>query len=367
MPFEFSRCTIIKVHGDYLFSDLKNTAQELATYEEPLNRLLDDVFDKHGLIVCGWSAKSDVALRDAILRTRSRRFATYWLHRDDPQPEAQTIIANRGADCIEIRDADTAMEELCSMVQALSDASDQRPADTAVAVARLKRYLPDPTQRIRLRDLVIGETDAVIDQTRDLPMGPPPDPQGYDDQMAAYEQATAGLMQLLAVGAFFSDHDDHDQLWVRCIDRLAARPRQRSGNPALLKMQQYPTLLAMYALGVGSFAADRINPIARILAEISVREDSYTEPLAVAVNGESVLGDAMQALHGYEPRANRSPDRLLGLLRPIMSDIAPNLNDKKTSSTKSHTWWPSHTRITSETEQAPHPHHTAPWRKRPLP
>lgn len=323
MPFEFSRCTIIKVHGDYLFSDLKNAAQELATYDEPINSLLDDVFDKHGLIVCGWSAKSDLALRDAILRTRSRRFATYWLHRDDPQPEAQKIIANRDAVCIEIRDADTAMEELCSMVQALSDVSDQRPADTAVAVARLKRYLPDPTQRIRLRDLVIGETDAVIDQTRDLPMGTPPDPQGYVDQMAAYEHATAGLMQLLAVGAFFSDHDDHDQLWVRCIDRLAARPRQRSGNTALLEMQQYPTALAMYALGVGAFAAGRIDPIARVLAEVSVREDSYSAPVALVANCVSVLGSVMQALHGFESLANRPPEHVMGLLRPLVSDIVP--------------------------------------------
>ena len=179
MPIMHSRCTVIKVHGDYLFSDLRNTAEELAAYDEPMDRLLDEVFDRHGLIVCGWSAKSDVALRDAILRTRNRRFATYWLHRGSPQPEADKVIANRGAVCIEIRDADTAMEDLCSMVQALTDSLDQRPIDTAVAVARLKQCLPDAAQHIRLHDLVIGETGTVIDQVRDLPMDTPPDRQGY--------------------------------------------------------------------------------------------------------------------------------------------------------------------------------------------
>ena len=323
MPIMHSRCTVIKVHGDYLFSDLRNTAAELAVYEEPIDRLLDEVFDQHGLVVCGWSAKSDVALRDAILRTRNRRFSTYWLHRGPPLPEAEKVIANRGAVCIEIRDADTAMEELCSMVEALADALDQRPVDTAVAVARLKRYLPDAEHRIRLHDLVIGETDAVIDQVRDLPMGTPPDPQGYVNRMVLYERAAAGLMQLLAVGAFFSDDDEHDRLWVRCIDRLAARSRQRSGNTALLEMQQYPTLLAIYALGVGAFAADRINPIAHVLAEVSVRQDSYSAPIAFAVNYGTVLGNTMGALHGFDPYTIRGLDHLLVLSRQVLSDIAP--------------------------------------------
>ena len=323
MPITLSRCTVIKVHGDYLFSDLKNTAEELAAYEEPIDRLLDEVFDQHGLIVCGWSAESDVALRDAILRIRNRRFATYWLHRGPPKPEANKVIANRGAVCIEIQDADTAMDELCSMVQALADSLDQRPVDTAVAVARLKRYLPDPVQHIRLHDLVISETDSVIEQVRDLPMDTPSSSQGYADQMVLYERATAGLMQLLAVGAFFSVHDEHDQLWVRCIDRLAARTRQRSGDPALQDMQQYPTLLATYALGVGAFAAGRINPIARILAGVSVREDSHSWPIAFVVNYGTVLGKTMEARHGFEPFAIRGLDHLLGLMQQVMSDIVP--------------------------------------------
>ena len=323
MPIMHSRCMVIKVHGDYLSSSLRNTSEELAAYEEPMDRLLDEVFDQHGLVVCGWSAKSDVALRDAILRTRNRRFSTYWLHRGPPGPEADKVIANRGAVCIKIQDADAAMEELCSMVQALADALDQRPVDTAVAVARLKQYLPDAAQHIRLHDLVIGETDAVIDQVRDLPMGTPPDRQGYADRMVLLERATAGLMQLLAVGAFFSDQDAHDRLWVRCIDRLAARSRQRSGNTALLDLQQYPTLLAIYALGVGAFAADRINPIARVLAEVSVREDSYSAPIAFSVNYGTVLGKTMGALHGFDTFTIRGLDHLLGLSRQVMSEIVP--------------------------------------------
>ena len=83
--------------------------------------------------------------------------------------EAQEIIGHRGAIAIPIQDADTAVAELLDKIQALSGSADQRPLDTAVAVAQLKRFLPKPDQRIQLHDLVIGETDAVIEEVRDLP------------------------------------------------------------------------------------------------------------------------------------------------------------------------------------------------------
>ena len=85
MPMVHSPCTIIKVHGDYLSTDLRNTVEELVGYDEPINRLLDDVFDKYGLVVCGWSGTWDAALREHILGTPNRRFATYWLHRGPPR------------------------------------------------------------------------------------------------------------------------------------------------------------------------------------------------------------------------------------------------------------------------------------------
>lgn len=53
MPIAHSRCTIIKVHGDYLSPDLKNTVDELAGYDAATDHLLDEVFDQYGLIVCG--------------------------------------------------------------------------------------------------------------------------------------------------------------------------------------------------------------------------------------------------------------------------------------------------------------------------
>ena len=61
------------------------------------DRLLDEVFDQYGLVVCGWSAVWDEALREAILRSPGRRFATYWLRRGPLGTQAQEIVNHRQA------------------------------------------------------------------------------------------------------------------------------------------------------------------------------------------------------------------------------------------------------------------------------
>ena len=323
LPIAHSSCVIIKVHGDYLSPDLKNTYEELSTYDPAIEGLLDEVFDQYGLIVCGWSGTWDTALRNAILRTPSRRFSTYWLHRGTVSPEAQEIIGHRDAISVTIRDADSAMEGLSEKVQALAAATDQRPADTAVAVAQLKRYLPDPVHRIRLHDLVMVEAEAVIEQVHGLPTSGRFTPEGYVERMEVYERAMSTLMALLANGAFFSDRVEHDRLWVRCTQLLATRTQEQAGLTVLVHMQQYPTLLALYALALGALAADRVESIARVLTDITVQELSEPVPVAVAAASLRVLSHdtVKRSLTGFERRRTPVSDHLWGLMGPAMSSI----------------------------------------------
>ena len=66
LPLIHTRCCVIKLHGDYLDTRIRNTQAELDSYPHALNRLLDRIFDEFGLVVCGWSAAWDGALRDAL-------------------------------------------------------------------------------------------------------------------------------------------------------------------------------------------------------------------------------------------------------------------------------------------------------------
>ena len=79
VPLRHSPITIIKLHGDYRDIRTLNTSKELETYSPEKDELLDVIFDEYGLIVCGWSANSDVALRNALYRAKSRRYSTYYI------------------------------------------------------------------------------------------------------------------------------------------------------------------------------------------------------------------------------------------------------------------------------------------------
>lgn len=101
VPLPHAGVTVLKLHGDYASTGLRNTPEELATYPEGWGRLLDRVFDEFGLVVTGWSAEWDGALRAAINNSKPRRYPMYWAaFRDDLTDHARQLIMNRGATVI---------------------------------------------------------------------------------------------------------------------------------------------------------------------------------------------------------------------------------------------------------------------------
>ena len=115
LPLIHTQCCVIKLHGDYLDTRIRNTPPELQSYPPEFDTLLDRVLDEFGLIVCGWSAEWDEALRNGIYRCQSRRFATYWASRGQPGEEAKRLINHRRADVFSIGGADqffTAFENM---------------------------------------------------------------------------------------------------------------------------------------------------------------------------------------------------------------------------------------------------------------
>ena len=143
VPLAHSACTVIKLHGDYLDTRIKNTEDELAGYTPQLDRLLDRVFDEFGVIVAGWSGEWDLALRAALLRTPSRRYPLFWAARGSVPLLAQDIIDQRGGRVIPISDADTFLQRLSETADALARSSRPHPHSTAAALALAKKYCRD--------------------------------------------------------------------------------------------------------------------------------------------------------------------------------------------------------------------------------
>ena len=164
LPLTHSPCIIIKLHGDYLDLRIKNTCEELSTYDKTMNDLLDRVLDDYGIVMCGWSVKWDLALRDAIQRRQSRRFTTFFTYRNKLEKEATQLIENIDAKKIKINSADDFFNELNEKINSLETYDQPHPLSSKLAVESLKRYLPDAKYEIKLHDLLLNEAEKVNQQ-----------------------------------------------------------------------------------------------------------------------------------------------------------------------------------------------------------
>ena len=167
LPLAHSNCTIIKVNGDYLDTRIKNTSEELRSYDECINNLLDRVFDEYGLVVCGWSATWDTALGAAMERCQSHRFTTFWCKRGTLDPAAAQLVNLRRAETVEIKNADSFFQDLAAKVAAIEQFDKPHPVSPKLGSSMVKRYLVDGRDRIVLHDLVAAETEKLCAQLKE--------------------------------------------------------------------------------------------------------------------------------------------------------------------------------------------------------
>ncbi|GAH65836.1 unnamed protein product, partial [marine sediment metagenome] len=149
-PLPHNDVVLLKVNGDYTDIRIRNTPEELLKYPKAIEKLLDRIFDEYGLIVCGWSAEWDIALRKAIEKCKSRRFTTYWTIRSEPEENAKKIIRLRSAETILIDDANSFFEDLAAKTDALEVFEKPHPLSSKIAVVTLKKNLEYERSVIRV-------------------------------------------------------------------------------------------------------------------------------------------------------------------------------------------------------------------------
>ena len=329
MPYVHSKCYVVKLHGDYLDTRIKNTPEELANYSDALNAFLDRIFDEFGLIICGWSGAWDTALREAILRCPNRRFTTFWLAKGELTEEARKIIQHRQAEVIPIESANQFFIELNDRLKSLSELERPHPISTSVAVATVKRYMAEPRHRIRLHDLLHEETERVYEELssdRFKAQIPQFTNELFQARMRQYEAAVERLMSMLAALSYY-DTGENARLLTRCIERIASC-HENSDNVALRNLQRYPALLLIYSSGISAVAAQRFPNLAAILLG-PLYYDKFSEkkvPIVAQFHVWSVFGDTYKIIPYPNAKSRYTPvsDYLFNLLRPMLRDYLPD-------------------------------------------
>jgi hypothetical protein len=275
MPLAHSRCTVIKVHGDYLDTRLKNTPDEIGRYDDATNRLLDQVFDQYGLIVCGWSAEWDVALRAAIERCPNRRFTTCWSAYRPVAGVAKQLCDLRLAQVVEGQDADTFFRDLADKVASLAEIDAPHPLSKQMALAAVKRYLVDPRDRIRLRELMWAEARKVQLKLSEAQFSFHAPLRTHGDaaaRMPAYETAIDSLLAMLITGVYHGGKN-HRSVWIQCLERVARHSDNLDGNQQWARFGLYPVFLLFYGCGIAAVAAGRYSTLVSLLTRTrSMRE-----------------------------------------------------------------------------------------------
>lgn len=279
-------CLVVKLHGDYLDSRIKNTPEELGQYERRVNRLLDRIFDEFGLIVCGWSAEWDPALCSAISRCRSHRFSTYWAHRGPIATEATRLISLRRAEAIPITGADAFFESLADKIEALETYDRPHPLSLRLAVEALKNYLVDARHRIRLSDLLSQEAESAYENLF-VPGRPisevPYDSEHLFERLQQYEAAIERLQALLITGAAWGE-PEHLDVWRKAVARIATPPRPQSPYiQAWASAREYPAIRLLYASGIAAIARGRFDNLKGLLDVPAYSEAANTKVTLLAL------------------------------------------------------------------------------------
>lgn len=291
-PLVHAGLVIVKIHGDYLDTRLRNTTGELEAYPAPLTRLLDRIFDEFGLLVCGWSARWDPALRKALERCRNQRYTTYWTGLEEPDADLNNLLRLRRAEFIQTDGADELFIDLDEKILALEEHARPHPLSVEAAVATMKRYLPDPVHQIRYHDLLLRETERV---NRQVMVAHSSVQERFNEQAAvarveAYEAITEILRALFATASFWGQ-ERHELALTKSIEQLAAQQTQ-GGMTFWLNLRYYPALLLLYAGGIAAVANDNYSVLRALLIDPQVNRDSTMQSSALALTKDQVLEDS---------------------------------------------------------------------------
>jgi len=416
IPLQHTQCSIIKVNGDYLDTRFKNTTDELAKYDEPINNLLDRIFDEFGLIVCGWSAKWDLALIKTIEHCKNHRFTTYWTKRGEANEESNRLIKLREAKIILIQDADTFFFNLYENVMALDRINRSHPLSAKLAVTRLKKYLIDDKHRIYLHDFVMQEVENLyiklsdenlylfsweeipgndnsklidflkqkfgidwvetaeiekidngniinvsteinhislnlnqkktevifnIDDVRtdkfiakmengklniyenfsEIPFSP----DELNHRIQRYESLTEVVQSIMINGCYWGDKI-HENIWIKCLERIANPSAEMSGLNVWLQLRLYPALLLLYGGGIASIAAENYSTFSVLLTKIKIGKayaDSW--PYVLGLSSWSVIDDDhVKHIIGAESSHNPLSEHIFQILREPLKEFLPH-------------------------------------------
>ena len=303
------RVTIIKLHGDYIDGEMKNTPEELSEYSKEKNKLLDKIFDDFGLIVCGWSAIYDDALRNALYRRKNRRYSIYWTVRSELSPEAKELVEFQEANLITIEDADTFYEELSNKIEALEEYNKPHPLSSAIAIEETKKYLSEEKYYIKLDELVRRESAKIMRKFQENFFGNPK--KRTPEDLTKYCLINLETLLRITSTITFYDNGKYKDILVTTVEKFL--------TDNLRHVEYLPSLSIIYTAGISALARKNYKNLAGILIETKFR-DREIKPLIEEVYVNQLTQWITNYIEKYANYHTPSSDFLFDNLQDILME-----------------------------------------------
>ncbi|MGO8449894.1 SIR2 family protein [Rhizobium gallicum] len=326
-PLVHSRCTIVKVHGDYMDARIKNTESELEAYADEFNALLDRIFDEYGLVIAGWSGDWDIALRNAILRCSSRRYPFYWASRGAPSKMGKDLINHRVGTTIPVSDADTFFTQLLHKFEAVRSSSRVHPQTAAIAVAEAKKLSRDERLAPEWADLLACEVDRVSKFVRSEEYAKIiPGKETVNALVAETLSRTEILRRVILVASRWGNDQAFHSIKA-AISSLTFADMHQGGYTYMISMRRLAGSLCFYWALCGSIAREDYGRVRELLT-MKLRTADERQVPAVRVMPFNALDSVdWKILAGLENNHTPASDFFAAVFDKEASDVVINPND----------------------------------------
>ncbi len=328
IPLIHSKCTIIKINGDYMDIRIKNTEDELSEYDPALCEFIDRVFDEFGLIICGWSGEWDIALRQSIYRCKNHRYSTYWLKRGALSDSAQKICEFKKASQIEISDADTFFDQLKDDLNSINDLTRKgNVLSREMSCAKLKRLLPDTKNIILVNDLVNDVCQQSAGFINDMNWTENPDNITIKTKIETIEINYDVLLHLLTLGSFWGGKE-YENIWKNCFKNTFNINYMNNGLVIWIGLKKYPSTLILYTLLMTSILTENYQFLISTLNEIKSINENERNISSMIYPYEVISHEACNVAIGNGQKFHVPlSERMLSYLKKPMEQIIGNKDE----------------------------------------
>lgn len=316
--------TIIKINGDYIDCQFRNTTKELDEYPEQMKLYLHRIFEEYGLVTCGWSGEWDKGLIEIINGTRHSRYNSFFAYVGEAKNSIISLLQNRLGELMPIENADNLFSELYEQIMALEKYDANANMNHEIMMERLKKYLSSKQYDIEFADIIEKwRTEAYNQITEVAHYNFQLSKEVFERYLELHLRAIAPLLDAAILTARWGK-EWHIKLFGEILIKLCIIP-MRNGD-IIAEGTQYlhalAPMLLLNTIGIACVKYGRFKELNNIL-KLSVPEGNfmgyYRQPLLYLLGGTHWTYETWNNLMGtnyYYPFSLF----FLGQLEPVFKD-----------------------------------------------